>query len=73
VDDGQLELGGCVLEDTGDQVTRIVATARAAVANDDLRALSGMPEALGKQLAGMLLARGAEPMLARMRERGPHA
>jgi hypothetical protein len=32
-----------------------------------------MPETLGKQLAEMLLARGAGPMLARMRERAPHA
>jgi hydroxymethylbilane synthase len=70
--DGQLELGGCVLEDAGDRVTRIVATVRATVANDDLRALSGMPESLGKQLAGMLLDRGAEAMLARMRPQAPH-
>jgi hydroxymethylbilane synthase len=70
--DGQFELGGCVLEDAGDRVTRIVATVRATVANDDLRALSGMPESLGKQLAGMLLDRGAEAMLARMRPQPPH-
>lgn len=68
-DDGGLELGGCVLEEAGDRVTRIVATARAPVAAGDRRVLSDAPEALGKQLAGMLLDRGAEAMLARMRAR----
>jgi hydroxymethylbilane synthase len=67
--DGQLELGGCVLEDSGDRVTRIAAAVRAAVAHDDLRALSGKPESLGKELAGLLLARGAAAMLARVRAR----
>jgi hydroxymethylbilane synthase len=80
-DDGQLELGGCVLEDVDDRVTRIVATARAHVANaavanttiakDGSRVLSDVPESLGKQLAGMLLALGAESMLARMRPQPP--
>jgi hypothetical protein len=32
-----------------------------------------MPESLGKQLATMLLARGAEAMLVRMRAQAPHA
>ncbi len=68
-DDGQLELGGCVLEDSGDRVLRIAATVRAAVAHDDLRELSGKPESLGKELAGLLLARGAAAMLARVRAR----
>lgn len=67
-DDGRLELGGCVLEDDGDRVTRIAATVRAAV-DGEPRALSGAPESLGRELAGMLLARGAESMLARMRDR----
>ena len=72
-DDGRLELGGCVLEDLGDHVTRIVATVGAAVADSDPQALSGQAESLGNRLAGMLLARGAESMLARMRARAPHA
>ncbi len=72
-DDGRLELGGCVLEDTGDRVTRITATVRAAAVDGDRRALSGQSESLGKQLAEMLLARGAESMLLRMRARAGHA
>ena len=80
-EDGQLELGGCVLEDVDDRVTRIVATVRAHVASatvanttiakDGPRVLSDVPESLGKQLAGMLLALGAESMLARMRTEAP--
>lgn len=72
-DDGRLELGGCVLEDAGDRVTKIVARVRADVVNADRPALSGGPEALGKQLAAMLVDRGAEPMLARMRAQSPQA
>ena len=68
-DDGHLELGGCVLEDSGDRVLRIAATVRASVAHDDLRKWSGKPESLGKELAGLLLARGAAGMLARVRAR----
>jgi hydroxymethylbilane synthase len=81
-DDGWLELGGCVLEDAGERVTRIAATVRAAVARSDSRAMSGTPEALGpealgpealgKELAGLLLDRGAGPMLARVRARASH-
>jgi hydroxymethylbilane synthase len=71
-DDGRLELGGCVLEDADDRVTRITATVRAA-ASDAPRALSHTPESLGKELAAMLLDRGAESMLARMRTHAPHA
>jgi hydroxymethylbilane synthase len=71
-DDGHMELGGCVLEDSGDRVLRIAATVRAAVAHDDLRELSGKPESLGKELAGLLLARGAAAMLARVRARVSH-
>ena len=69
-DDGHLELGGCVLEDSGDRVMRIAATVRAAVAHDDLREWPEKPESLGKELAGLLLARGAAAMLARVRARG---
>jgi len=68
-DDGHLELGGCVLEDSGDRVLRIAATVRAAVAHDDLQKWSGKPESLGRELAGLLLARGAAAMLARVRAR----
>jgi len=68
VEDGWLELGGCVLEDVGNEVTRIAASVRAAVASDS-RAMSGGPEALGKELAGLLLDRGAAAMLARVRAR----
>ena len=70
-DDGRLELGGCVLEDAGDRVTRITAAVRAAEADIDRQALSEQPESLGKQLAAMLLERGAGPMLARMRAHAP--
>ena len=70
--DGRLELGGCVLEDAGDHVVRIAAAVLSSPAAGDPRALSEMPELLGKQLAAMLLARGAEAMLARMRAQGPH-
>jgi hydroxymethylbilane synthase len=69
--DGGLELGGCVLEDFGDRVTKISATVRAVAVGDADRAVSRMPESLGQQLAAMLLAQGAEPMLARMRARAP--
>jgi hydroxymethylbilane synthase len=69
--DGGLELGGCVLEDAGDHVTRITATARTPVADRYQWGLSGAPESLGKQLAVMLLDRGAGAMLDRMRARTP--
>jgi len=68
--DGCLELGGCVLEETGDRVVRIAASARTA-ATDDLRVLSGLAESLGDEVASLLLARGAEAMLSRMRTRTP--
>ena len=71
-DDGHLELGGCVLEDSGNRVLRIAATVRAAVPHDDLLEQSEKPESLGKELAGLLLARGAAAMLARVRARGSH-
>lgn len=71
--DGRLLLGGCVLEETGDRVSRIVAMATAGDAEGDPRALSESPERLGRRLAEMLLAQGAEAMLARMRARAPHA
>ena len=63
------------------RVTRIEATDRSPIANaavanttiakDGSRVLSDVPELLGKQLAGMLLALGAESMLARMRPQAP--
>jgi hydroxymethylbilane synthase len=58
--DGRLELGGCVLEQRGGSVDRIMARA----ASD----LSGVaPEALGRTVADDLLRQGANAMLARMR------
>ena len=63
--DGLLELGACVLEDAGDRVTRIEAAATVAIG--DPGNPSGSPEALGLRVAGMLLDRGAEAMLARAR------
>ena len=70
--DGLLTLGGCVLEETGNRVLKIEAAVRAE-AGGDSRVLSDLPERLGKQLADMLLSRGAAAMLARMRaaEYGP--
>jgi len=73
VNGGRLELGGCVLEDAGDRVTRIAATVSAAVVGEDSRAVSDWPESLGRELAGLLLARGAAAMLARVRARATHA
>jgi len=67
--DGLLELGGCVLEDAGDRVIRIAAAATSPAG--DLQASSGNPEALGRQVADMLLERGAEAMLSRVREHAP--
>ena len=60
--DGRLELGGCVLEERGGAVTRIVA--RTAT---DLSI--GSPEDLGRAVAAELQRQGADAMLARMRER----
>lgn len=71
--DGRLLLGGCVLEDSGHSVNRIVAMAMAADAEGDPQALSESPERLGRRLAEMLLAQGAEAMLARMRARAQQA
>lgn len=61
-DDGQLELGGCVLEDRGGAVVRI--SARAAI-----ELSSRSPEALGRTVAADLQRQGADSMLARMRQR----
>jgi hypothetical protein len=61
-EEGLLELGGCVLEDQGERVRRIVA--RRAI---DPRAES--PEILGQTVALQLRDEGADAMLARMRER----
>ena len=70
--DGCLELGGCVLEDADDRVLRIADRVRAAM-GDDPRAMSDVPEALGKELAERLLGRGAAAMLSRARAKGPMA
>jgi len=66
-DDGLLEIGGCVLEESADGIASIVATLRQAATAGDPQAVSHAPEALGAHLADLLLARGAGPMLARMR------
>lgn len=76
-DGGRLELGGCVLEDDGGNVTKIEADVRANIGERDQRGPTDLPESLGRQLAEALLARGAGPMLARMRTKvsrgaGPH-
>ncbi|NQW48364.1 MAG: hydroxymethylbilane synthase [Planctomycetes bacterium] len=64
---GLLELGACVLEDSGNRVTRITAAAVAPTISGEPLAMSRVPEALGLNVAGMLLAHGAEAMLANMR------
>lgn len=66
--DGCLEVGGCVLEVTGPQVSRIAATVRATRDGLDAEASAALPEHVGRQLARMLLDQGADAMLARMRE-----
>ena len=66
-EDGVLELGGCVLEEAGGHVSRIVASRRASHAEGDPRELSRLPETLGRHVAELLLDRGAEAMLSRMR------
>jgi hydroxymethylbilane synthase len=68
--DGRLELGGCVLEEAGDRVIRIAGSARSVPAAGGSQAMSDWPEALGKELAGLLLSQGADAMLSRMRTRG---
>jgi hydroxymethylbilane synthase len=60
--DGRLELGGCVLEDRGGSVERIAV-------RDSIELSSGSPEALGRSVANELRSRGADAMLARMRQR----
>ena len=62
---GALELGGCVLQDCGATVNRVVATATAT---------EGMtPEALGRTVADALRAAGADAMLAAARAGAPPA
>ena len=68
--DGSLVLGACVLEIDGDEVRRVVAEASTVTPDAGEAALSGTADGLGKQVAAMLLAQGADRMLARMR-RGP--
>jgi len=64
---GLLELGACVLEDRGDTVHRIVAEAAAPADGGPARRELTVPEALGRRVAEMLLARGADAMLRRVR------
>lgn len=60
--DGRLELGGCVLEDRGGTVHRIVA--------EGVALPEQAPEALGAVIAGKLTAAGADAMLAAARAAG---
>ncbi|MFM8891920.1 MAG: hydroxymethylbilane synthase, partial [Planctomycetia bacterium] len=72
--DGRLEIGGCVLEDLGDRVERVVESVVAGVGEGPPaagRATLESPESLGRRLAAGLQGRGADEMLARMRERAP--
>jgi len=74
-DQGGLVLGGCVLEESAGSVRRVVAEDSAAAP----RATGGGGEApirewasaLGRRVAGTLLAHGAAAMLDRMRQAGP--
>ena len=59
--DGSLALGACVLEDLGDRVHRITASAFGPAA---------APEELGRIVAQHLQDAGADAMLARMRAQG---
>lgn len=59
--DGSLALGACVLEDLGDRVHRITASAFGPAA---------APEELGRIVAQHLQDAGADAMLARMRTQG---
>ena len=69
--DGALELGACVLEETQAAVQRVVAEAVAPPGGGTSQAVSVSPESLGRQVAGVLLDRGAAAMLERMRCRSP--
>jgi len=57
--EGCLELGGCVLEDRGGKVRRIVA--------EGMSTVDQTPEAFGFAIAGMLRKAGADEMLAAAR------
>jgi len=59
--DGRLKIGACVLEDLGDRVHRIIASAFGPAT---------APEELGCSVASRLRELGADAMLARMREKG---
>jgi porphobilinogen deaminase len=77
--DGRLILGACVLEIGGDTVHRVAAEASTAIRAEGRRAVSaeaeardeaealGAADALGRHVAALLLAQGADLMLARMR------
>lgn len=65
--DGRLVLGACVLEFDGAKVRRVVAEASTMIRDEDARDVSAAAEALGRKVAALLLAQGADRMLARMR------
>ena len=58
-EEGRLVLGACVLGPRGDGVERIESTETAAEGES--------PEGLGRRVAGILVARGADALLARAR------
>lgn len=62
VEGNRLQLGACVLEEKDGLVRRIAATGTAAQDEN--------PESLGRTVAAMLVSRGAEDMLRRMRQGG---
>jgi len=65
--DGSLVLGACVLEIDGDVVRRVVAESSTTARDEGARAVSSVADALGKNVAALLLDQGAGAMLARMR------
>lgn len=68
--DGGLRLGGCVLEDAGGRVRRILAE-EVMRPSQEVSAGSG-PAALGDRVAAALVGRGAAEMLARVRADARH-
>jgi hydroxymethylbilane synthase len=67
--EGRLHLGGCVLEDRGDRVDRVIAHAAAAAIapGGAMHGEASSPEALGRRVADDLLGQGAAAMIGRVR------
>jgi hydroxymethylbilane synthase len=68
--DGGFRLGGCVLEDAGGRVRRILAE-EAMMPSQEVSAGSE-PTALGERVAASLVGKGAAEMLARVRADATH-